>query len=285
MAAKRFLRSYRLTMMTSIYSTMVVTPPFTIEFDVQRDFMSSANVCMIRIMNLNEHNRNLLMKDPTEVIGYRSVELAAGYGDQLIKIFSGNMTRCWSVREGDTWVTSLECFDGGAAIAQAITNQPVGPRTPNQQIVERLIKDLAPYGVSRGVVGTVTGTTSRSTALNGPTTKLLTDFTKGTFFIDQGKANVLGDNECIGQVVQIDADTGLQGTPILEQYKLSFTMVFEPKLNIGQVIQLTSQIDRFNGYYRVASIKHTGTISEFVGGDCKTRISCQYGKQFLGLLQ
>lgn len=59
-------------------------------------------------------------------------------------------------------------------------------------------------------------------------------------------------------------------------------MLFEPRLTIGQQVQLQSQTNRiFNGMYKVMGFEHSGMISPAVGGDCKSSVSLWLGTQVL----
>jgi len=63
-------------------------------------------------------------------------------------------------------------------------------------------------------------------------------------------------------------------------------IIFEPRIQVGQIVEIVSQIDpRFNGQWKVQGIKHSGTISGAVGGDCKTTLQLFYGTAPLGGLK
>jgi hypothetical protein len=63
---------------------------------------------------------------------------------------------------------------------------------------------------------------------------------------------------------------------------LDFEMLFEPRLTIGQTVQLKSDTNRiFNGIYKVMGFEHSGTISDAVAGPCKTSVSLWLGTQVL----
>lgn len=239
-----------------------------------------------RIMNLAESKRNFIQKDAYDLMDQRTIEMRAGYGTNLQTIFNGTYTQCYSVREGNTWVTYIEATDGGFANTNSISNLSLGPQYANRNVVSALINDLTNWGIKPGVIGQIDGSTVRSTVLYGPTIKLLNEMTNGNFFIDQGKAFVLGDNEALnGVVYQIAAETGLLGTPQLQGNIVSFEMVFEPGIFVGQRIALTSNTGiRFNGYYKVTAIRHQGIISENVSGRCVTQLSVRFGDKDYGIV-
>jgi len=63
-------------------------------------------------------------------------------------------------------------------------------------------------------------------------------------------------------------------------------MLFEPRLKIGQVVELVSRdYPSLNQLYKVIGIQHSGTISDAVGGKCKTTVRMLYGIQNLTLVE
>jgi hypothetical protein len=281
----KFLRNYSLLVQTQSGDTLSVEPPFTVEFDITRNTLTSQNVCSIRIYNLKDTNRNAIRKNIMDYDDYRAVELRAGYNQNLPVIFSGNITQCYSVREGTNFITAIECFDAGYAFENAETNQ-VFPANFNQiDILKSLAQSLP--NVSLGAIGSFPGVLSRGASLNGATTDLLREITGGAFFIDNGKVYFLGDNECLeGEMQVINSQSGLLGTPTLEQTVLNFDMIFEPRLIVGQVIKLESITGaNFNGLYKVISVKHRGTISPAVCGDAITSVGLWSGTGELSTVQ
>lgn len=276
MAAKNFGRNYILRVETKIGTTITVKLPFTIEFDITRNVMTSANVASIRIYNLNANNRAQIRKNINDSDSFRSVELKAGYGDALAILFSGNITQAWSVREGTNFITQIESFDGGFAFANATSSLTAPAGTPQLSVIETLVQDLGKAGVQPGVLGAIPGSLPRGNAYSGDTCKVLQELTGGRFYIDNGKAYVLSDNECLaGPLTVISAASGLLGTPVREQTIINFDMLFQPKLAIGQLVTLqstTTDDANVNGDYKVISLKHRGMISDAVCGDAITSV-------------
>lgn len=270
----KFGRNYLLSVQTQKNDTLSIQLPFTVEFDITRNILSSANVASIRIFNLSKDNRNLIRKNVTDYGDLRLIRLQAGYGSNLATIFAGNITQAWSVREGVNFITSIESFDGGFAFANGVSNEVFPAGTPQEVIIGKLVDNLKPYGVTPGAVGNFEGLISRGNSFSGPTTDLLSSITGGASFIDNGKLNCLKDDEClVGDIQLIDARSGLLGTPVREQTILNFDMIFEPRIIVGQKIVLQSATDaNFNGTYKVISVKHRGMISGAVCGDAITSV-------------
>ena len=270
----KFGRNYYLSVQGAAGETLIIQPPFTIEFDITRNILSSQNFSSIRIYNLALNTRNELRKDAWAYDDLRTVVLKAGYGNNLPIIFAGNISQAWSVREGVNFITQIECFDGGFAFTNGVTTQNFPEGTNQETVIDTLVNSLSPLGVTPGVIGSYPGQNQRANSYTGSTTDILTELTGGGFFIDNGKVHCLGDSECLnGEIQIIDSSSGLLGTPVRENTYLNFEILFEPRLIIGQKIKLQSITGaNFNSFYKVVSLKHKGMISPAVCGDATTSV-------------
>ena len=221
----KFGRNYLLTVQTYEGDYITVKPPFTIDFDIQRDTLSSVNIANIRIYNLSERNRNLIRKDAWNFFDIRQLALRAGYGNQISTIAVGNISQAWSVREGTEYITSIKSFDGGLAFTQAQSNLQFPSGTTKRTIVQKLADNMTNFGVTVGAIGDIKKKIPRGNSYSGGTASILKDITGDSFFIDNGKINILGSNEAIdGSVLVINSESGLLGTPIRENTYLRFDL-------------------------------------------------------------
>lgn len=264
--------------------SVTIKPPFTIEFDITRNTLTSANVAQIRIYNLSLLNRNQMRFNISDYGQFRPVELKAGYQDNLVTIFSGNISQAWSVREGTNFITQIESYDGGFAFNNSKTNAQFPAGTSERDVMGDIAGTLP--GVSKGAIGDYPNKLTRSNSHSGNSTDILSDLSGGGFFIDNGKVNILGTSEYIDTpgVLEINSRTGLLGTPILEQTIVRFDMIFEPALQVGTKIKLDSITEaNFKGEYKVTSVKHRGMISEAVCGSVITTGEFFYSKILRGV--
>lgn len=271
----KFNRNYRLSVQGRGGEIHVIEPPFTMEFDISRKYYKSANYSSIRIYNLSAANRDDIRKNRWDYGDYRSIVLQAGYNNNLFTVFSGNVTQAWSVREGTNFITQMESFDGGFALTNGVFNSPIPANTSKKEAIKTIMSTSGAFpNVIPGAIGNYQGVSSRGNPMNGSPMDLLTDLTGGGAFIDNGKCYALQDNECLaGSILEISSASGLLGTPLLEESFLTFDMIFEPGVFVGQQVSLKSlTAANFNNFYKVISIKHHGVISESVCGDATTSI-------------
>jgi hypothetical protein len=280
----KFQRNYQLLVYVPSGDVIKITPPLTIEFDIQRDFLSSSNVASITVYNLAEETRGKCRKDAIDyALASFRLEFKAGYGSQLSTIFKGTVNRARSHRKGTEFLTQFECFDGGFAYANAQSGLPFIAGTTNREIIEKLIEDLKPYGVEKGAIGEISGEASRAGACTGSTIENLTQKTNGSFFIDNGKANVLSNNEVIdGTIPLITSASGLLSTPTRENNTMDVDLLFEPQIQIGYTVELQSITNKaFNGFWKVCTLKHRGIISDAVSGNATTSMGLWNFKKIL----
>lgn len=269
----------------------LIQPPLTMEFDSTRNLFGTANHFSVRVYNMAKAKRDVVRRD--KYISsqgnndLRSLILKAGYGNVMPTVIKGNVFQCWTVREGTNYITEFQGFDAGFAFANSTTqgNFTAGNNS-SQAIVNNLANSLTvdsngqPSGITVGAIGSLPTTPpARGTSLSGNTCDLLTQLTGGAFTIDNGAVHVLSDSECLdGTVLEINPQSGLLGTPLLEQAVVHIEIIFDPRIRMLQLVKLTGMTQpRFNGVYKVVSIHNKGTISQAVSGSATTSLGLLNG--------
>lgn len=291
----KFQRNYSLSVQGNDGNTHVISYPLTLEFQIKRDSLYSINSSTFRIYNLGQPTRNLIYLDQfNQGLVFRSLKLLAGYGTTLSTVFNGNVKFAQSYREekGVNFITEIEGFDFGWAAVNAQSNFNLSPGVDapvidSPLVINRLIKDLqatVPKGsnLSIGAIsnqfnkgGNAYQTWDRGFMVANPTWPKIQEITQNNSYIDNGKVYVLFEDDVFdGELTVIDSSTGILGTPKKSNQRIDVETLFEPRLQIGQQIQLKSaSLSQFNGNYKVIGLEHRGIISGAVGGELKTIIS------------
>lgn len=282
----KFGRKYTLAIEVAGGQRTEITLPLTIDFDVRRNSMSSANTANFRIYNLGERTRNLIYFDRYNISEFRAIQLRAGYDKFTPLIFNGTVRQAYSYREGVNMVTDVECYDGGFQMVNGFTSQTVGAGTSATELVRSLAASLPGLSASP-IVGAFNTINKRGEVLFGNTWQIIGQKTGGLANIDNGQVKALQNNEAItGEITEISSSTGLLGSPKRSDALIEFDMIFEPRLTIGQVLELKSSTNRiFNGRYKVMGVQHRGTISDAVAGTAVTTVSLWLGTQVLQVIQ
>ncbi len=263
------------------------TPYLTMEFNVNRATMASAQSGSFRVKNLPPEIRSIIGKDYFLRSQYRKLIVKAGYiGTPLSTIFNGLAVEVKSYREegGVDWITEIEGQDFSLVMGNCFSQWTIGSTTSpvtRAQVINRLVSDLqfntAKQDVNLGIgyVGNFAGNRYTYTA-NDYTWNLLQVETDRLTYIDNGKVYCLPNGDSFeGDLTVISSATGLLGTPKRAQQSVSVEMIFEPSLIPGQKIYLDTNSNPklnslFNGAYIVTAVQQSGIISQTQGGKCKT---------------
>lgn len=279
----KFGRSYRLTIdMADGSGAIVVEPPFTIQFSVERSISSNMNTMLLIIYNLGGVTRNSIFQDFFITDVNRNVTLQAGYGDNLSTIFTGNMTQVFSARQGANIITTIHAFDGGFDTESTLSARTMAAGSSIKDVLSSLIGDFP--NLNQGNVGDIPGTFKRPVVLDGNTFDLIKRYSNNRSYIDLQQVHILQPDEVIDGIIPVlNSESGLLETPRRENAFLTADMLFEPQILMSQVIDLEGTVQPiFNGQYKVIGIKHQGIISEAVGGQCVTSLDLLLGSEYFG---
>lgn len=270
--------------------------PFTCEFTIKRDTLSSANTGNFRIYNLSEKTRMFLFHDQYDLApaNQRAIQFRAGYTGNSAKfnintlpmMFNGQVMKCFSYREKETFYTDIEARDAGISTTAGYTSMSLGMNAQQKDCINRTANDIT--GISKNhLIGDFQKTFRRGFVACGNSWEIMKTLTDNQCFIDNMQMKILHPWEALtGTVKVISADTGLLSTPRRTQATLELDILFEPGLTVGQQVQLVSMTNKaMNGQYKVSGFTHTGTISPAVGGVCKTNVQLWIGEQALQLVK
>ncbi len=275
----KFGRLYKLGLELAGGRKVEIALPITVDFEVRRETMASSQTATFKVYNLGEKLRDLIYKDRFNVAERRAVQFRAGYDDLgTPMIFNGTILQAYSERNGVDFVTTVECFDGGFAMANSYTSATFAAGSTREQVIKGLNSDLK--GVAANpILGSFPQRFVRGTSYIGNTWSYMVQLTDGYAIIDNGQVKALKPNEVIAsEIPLITAASGLLGSPKRSGSMLEFTMLFEPRFSLGQLVGLQSITNSiFNGAYKVMGFVHTGTISAAVAGDAKTEVSLWKG--------
>lgn len=281
----KFNRQYKLTLkLTEEGEAIEIKPPFTIRFSIQRSISSSVNQARIEIFNLGKVLRNQIFQDRFNLKKYKKVILQAGY-NKISTIFVGNILEAYSVRQKQDMITYINAQDGGFGVRNSYSNFSLEKGTTFINAIKKLFSNM--QNIKSGKIGDIQGSFKRGAVFNGNTFSLLKQQTNENVFIDNEVINALKDDEVIiGEVPLITSETGLLSTPMRRDSFIEVQILFEPRIIIGQIIELKSSTNSlFDGQYKVIGIKHNATISESVGGDARTTLQLYIGTKLLGGLK
>lgn len=205
--------------------------------------------------------------------------LYAGYENIMPLIFMGDVQECTSYRNGVDFITDIQATDGGYLFQYGFVNKTFSKDTDFKFLIQELLA-----GVPTCKVGYITSNVKqmrkRGRTFIGQTMKLLEAYNFDKVFVDNGELHILGENDVIpGQLMVLNADSGMIGTPRRSETTLNVDTIFEPQLVVAQAINLQSKIYPFlNQNYQIIGLRHYGTISPVECGNLYTSVSLSLGK-------
>lgn len=285
----KFQRDYKLTIQgnkslapfvtTYEYKpTTIIQYPITLDLEIVRNTLASANTGKFTLWNLGPDTRAALFHDRYDTLNYRQITLNAGYTTDktLPIIFQGNILQAYSKRQGANWLTEIECFDGGFGMrnGEVHVSKPAGWNF--KDLISTLMGKMP--GVTEGAISeTIAVPNTRGITVVGNAWDSIRSLSgTGIPFVDNESVNVLAENEYLlvdGAIPIIDSSTGILGSPRRQQAMLEVDTIFEPRAVVGQLVNLQSMVKQFNGDYQIRGIRHSGRISGAFDQGVKTTLS------------
>lgn len=269
-------------------NTVEIDYPLSTTFDIVRNTLASANRGRFQIVNLKESTRRQIFHDRYDTTTYRQILFRAGYEsfNPLPIAFLGNIISAYSYRQGQDWITDIEAFDGGFGIINSQANFTAPSGSPLRSIFTNLLQTM--QQTSQGVIGDYSKENTRGQTFMGSSwdvmSRLVQNSGGGNLFIDLEKVNILKPNEYIPDaegIVLLSSDTGLLNTPRRHDARIDLDIIFEPRIVVGQLVQVQSLETINNGTYQVIGVQHRGVISGALAGTAITTVSVWAGTERL----
>lgn len=274
----------------TFYESIEIAYPFTLFFSVNRDTYSQVNTAYFQILGLNETTRTKLYKDRDNVQKFIRCRFYAGYEDNMPLCFNGSIKECYSYKEsgGTEFKTEIEAWDGGFGIYWAHTNKTLSRDVKSTDILNILTADFKTIelgGISDNIK---IPETQRDHTFIGKTWDCIRSYVNNNLFIDNERIYYMLTEEDVrqGELMLLDADSGLLASPRRRDKTLEVELLFEPRVVLGQQIALSSSsISYLNGTYKIVGIYHNGVISGAVNGKISTKLSLFIGSKIFNQIK
>jgi hypothetical protein len=237
-----------------------------VSFDIVKTNNKSANNAKIIIYNLNESNKSIL-KTKENI----SLTLEVGYGSNVDLLFTGDVVRSSTQRNGSNFPTTIEVEDGDQALTTATIDKSYVGGTNLKTVVNDSLQSMKDAG--QVIIGSI-NSIKDDIAQNGFTasglaSKVIDEITKKQgleFSIQDNETQILGESEDTGEeAIVLTPSTGLIGSPRIgligkeaakvdgiEFKALIQTTRFKP----GRVVQIKSR--EVDGFFKILKSKFSG---------------------------
>jgi len=260
-----------------------VSYPFTMKMQTAQGInFSNAGSCALQLYNLSADIQKALFKDNYNNKKYILMSLYAGYQDTMPLVFFGFVNRSDSYRQGGSteFITEIQADNNSLIALYGFVNETFTQGTDIINIIQSMLKDS--YGYSLGYVTSDIPPLKRDKTFIGQTLDLLgREYGGYDVFIDKCELNILGPNDVIPSdgLLVITPESGLLGSPRRAAQFLVIEMLFEPRIKVGQAVELRSDsIKWFNQVYKVQAVEHKGIISPVQNGSLTTKLTLSLGE-------
>lgn len=259
----------------------VVLKGFRMTFKAERSLKKSPNSLELNVYNLTRATLSRVQQRHTQV------ELVAGYGGHLARIFKGETRSVLPRREGPDWVANLQCGDGAVAFGYGRTNQSFAPGTSLKDALVGIAKQakvgvgnavqaFSKGGLEAGFQAFTHGFTATGDAQSDIDAIVRT--AGFSWSIQDGELQLLTDErDTSGTAEVLSSDTGLVGSPQMGTPTkkggagvLRVKCLLRPQLRPGVAFQVESE--GLRGQFRAERVVHEGDTS---GGEWFTTLEAR----------
>jgi|SRR5579884_2617901 len=239
-----------------------------ITFKIEKTSESNPNTATISVYNMAKDTRSLCEKKGNAVV------LKCGYDTNIPLVFSGDIAKCTTEKQGPDIITTMEAGDGQVAFDTSTFDQSFAPGATVQSIFQQV---TGSFGVAVGpLLGIPNDSVNNGMTLSGDSKKHMDDLTKKygmEWSIQDGQIQVAPKNTPVfGTAVLLNSETGLIGSPkrvkilkansdpLLGDFNkdagVTFRSLLNPKLKPGQLVSLQSV--NVTGLYTCRKVVHSG---------------------------
>lgn len=264
--SRQFLRSVRVR----VGAIGTLEKEFTglrVSFKLEKSIESNPNTGTISIYNLSLDSRSKFEQNNA------ICSLDVGYESSMYQIFTGNITRAATKKEGSDFITEVEVGDGDKALSEAKIDVSLPPGTTNKQVIDKLtasFKDIKSGGIN-SVKNVVSQVISFGTGLviTGSSKDVLDNITKTSdleWSVQDAELQIIEKDSAtqetaislssstglIGSVGKIKSESG-KNTP---DGGIEFSCLLQANLKCGRLVDINSE--SVKGLYRITKISHEG---------------------------
>lgn len=248
------------------------------------------SVAEITLYNVSAYSAKQML-DGGAAKKYEFISLDAGYDSVFGNVFTGQITNTQRVLEdgGATRGVRFFCRSSAKERDQRIINLSLAPETDPIQIIESCAER---FGAEVQFYGDFSGLTPRSggTVLQGSPTACMNELGETYQFdwmVENTVLKIIKRGFAMpNEIYLISSATGMKGSPVVTDTEVGIRYILNPKLKLGETIQLESMAPQFEfsgaffyevprtigeGFYKINSLVFAGDSH---GDVWESQLSC-----------
>lgn len=207
-----------------------------VQFEVEKTVESAPNEAKIRIFNLTPENEEKIKEEFDEVI------LNAGYKDNIGMIFRGNIQHVYRYREKTDTITEIVASDGDKDYRLATINTTFAAGSTNLDIIDAAIDSFQGVGdTNRGTIAVPAKVYLRGKVVTSNSRAALDNVSKEcgiNWSIQNGELDMIGVDDFLPDVVVINKDTGMLGSPTVTDKGIEVRCLMNNLLRVNGRVEL-----------------------------------------------
>lgn len=240
-----------------------------LDFEASSNRSDKPNRAVVQLYGLNEDSRDSISSDGV------SIELYAGFGDNLKLIFLGDIIAVQDIKLNPGWAIRITAGDGFSAFTQTVVSKTYASGTEKKDIIKE-IADSMGMAIKMGA-DAIAGKTAGDVTLDGLAKDALRDVvgdSGASFSAQDGELHISDIKKPIdNEAIVISSETGLLESPVVTDKGVNIRAVLNPDIRPGKLVKLesiavqynvpegTTDIPRnkkYNGFYLVQAVTFVG---------------------------
>lgn len=242
----------------------------TLDFTIEKTCAYNLNRAKLQLYNLSKATANLLRKDRFNFNNFYRIVVQLGVGDDpMYTVFDGNIHEAKDTTPFPDYVVSINAMEGGNDIQKANISQTISKGTDWLYIFNLLVKQC-----NWLQVGFIDNTVlpqeplKMDLTLTGSVFSILQKYFGNNLHINNGFVNLIGNDAVVSNSNNLPViSKELIDRPDRGSAQIDVNTILMPYIQIAQLVRLESDVDIFNGDYKVQKIIHSGTISKTVASE------------------
>lgn len=211
-----------------------------ITFNITKTIGRSPNPAIIKIFNLSPDNERKIKGEFDDVI------VNAGYTGATRVIFRGNIKYLSLYPDGNDHITEIDCGDGDKDLRESIVNVTLAPGTSTEQLLGHVVDSFAT--TKRGHVVLKDRKRVRGRVVSAMARDVLDDISadaEANWSIQDGNLVIVpADSTLPNEAIVINADTGMLGTPTIDDKGIVVECLLNPQLQVNGKVKLDNNAIR-----------------------------------------
>jgi hypothetical protein len=207
-----------------------------VQFEVEKTVESAPNEAKIKIFNLTPEHEAQIKEEFDEVI------LNAGYKDNIGMIFRGNIQHVYRYRNKTDTITEIVASDGDKDYRLATINTTFAAGSTNLDIIDAAIDSFQGVGdTNRGTIAVPGKVYLRGKVVTSNSRAALDNVSKEcgvNWSIQNGELDMIGVDDFLPDVVVINKETGMLGSPTVTDKGVEVRCLMNNLLKVNARIEL-----------------------------------------------